>query len=407
MMRAKPVLSLALFYGLAAALPAAEFSQDAPDLTALVGQKVDVQLTTGKQLVGVEVVKAVAGTGAGAVRSLTVKEAKPPRQHALAASMIVEISVASQPLDVTFDKQSRELSHDPAKRATRLAHAEQVKRQLAAKRGRFWEEIPSEEQAAYVADEKKFLQEVSSKMRLAMELIETDYFLFYTDMPRQSVGVYVDYLDSMYVELSKAFNFPSGKNIWRGKCVVVAFAEKKSFQQFEQQVLGKPDPQGNQGICHSFSSGRVVISCYKGNSTTFFATVLVHETAHGFVHRYKTSIFVPAWMNEGIADWVAGTVVRADTEVRRRQQDAIGRLRSGGSLNGLFTAKDLETWQYGAASSLVELLLRIDPKKYRLLIDGVKEGLDSEEALRQAYGMSFVELAQRYGQLANVPNVQP
>ncbi|HEY5316325.1 MAG TPA: hypothetical protein VIK18_27595 [Pirellulales bacterium] len=56
---------------------------------------------------------------------------------------------------------------------------------------------------------------------------------------------------------------------------------------------------------------------------------------------------------------------------------------------------------------MVELLLRIDPKKYRLLIDNIKEGMTSEDALREAFGFSFVELAQRYGQLARVPNLQP
>jgi hypothetical protein len=152
------------------------------------------------------------------------------------------------------------------------------------------------------------------------------------------------------------------------------------------------------------------MSCYKGSSEGFFAVVLVHETSHGFIHRYKTSIDVPPWMNEGIADWVAGTVVgKLDDDVQSRQLDAIEQIRATRTLGGNFFANnaDLSSWQYGTASSMVEMLLRVDPKKYRKLVDNVKEGLDSEAALRDAYGIGFAELTEQYGRLAGVPNLLP
>ena len=61
-----------------------------------------------------------------------------------------------------------------------------------------------------------------------MQLLETKYYLFFTDMPINTVGVYVQYLDQMYENLTKAFDFPQGKNIWRGKCPVWRFKNEKT-----------------------------------------------------------------------------------------------------------------------------------------------------------------------------------
>ena len=119
------------------------------------------------------------------------------------------------------------------------------------------------------------------------------------------------------------------------------------------------------------------MSCFKGDSDSFFAVILVHETSHGFIHRYKSTIHIPPWINEGIADWVAGTVVgKLDDEVRRRQFDAVDDIRTVGHARRQLLRRRRRSHrrQYGTASSLVEILLRIDGKKYRKLIDNIRKG---------------------------------
>lgn len=381
-----------------------------PNLQQLVGARIDVQLTTGKTQGSVNVVSVVNGTTPGSIRALTVRPSDSPRQTIIGGLMIEEIIAAGEPLDVTYDKRTREVTHNPEKRRARLERTEKVQEQLRAKRARLWEEISDEDQAKFIAEQKEFLTKASETIARPMQLLETKYYLFYTDMPLGTIGVYVKYLDLMYENLTKAFDFPEGKNIWRGKCPVVAFQNKEDYYRFERDVMNNPNAEGSQGLCHSYGDGRVVMSCFKGSSDGFFAVVLIHETSHGFVHRYKSSIHIPPWMNEGIADWVAGTVVgKFDDEVRERQFDAVAEIRTTGTLGGRFFADDalLTRTQYGTASSMVELLLRIDPKKYRKLVDNVKEGLDGEEALRDAYGFGFAELTQQYGRLAGMPNLLP
>lgn len=324
------------------------------------------------------------------------------------ASLVAEIFADGQPLDIQFDKKKKTIAHSPERRSAREKHAAQVQERLAAQRHRLWPELTEKEQEEWVARHKTWLQEVSAKMPgVPLQLVETKYYLFYTDMPPETVGIFIAYLDSMYDELSRAFGIPAGKNIWCGKCVVVAFQEQDTFQAFEE-VMFENRGETAQGLCHGVSDGKVIISCWKGKQDIFFANLLVHETSHGFIHRWMSTVHVPSWVNEGIADWVAATVVK-DKEVQRRQKAAIQRIQQTGSLGGTFFEESgtIESWHYGVASSLVELMLRIDHTRYREFLTGIKEGISSEESLQKAYGMTQEQLVQKYGALAGVPNLRP
>jgi hypothetical protein len=401
------ISSLSLLLALVLGTPQS-LADDAPNLSALVGKTIDIQLQNGKQVSTAEVTKVVPGSEAGSIKSLVVKSGKPPRTQAIIASLIAEIYENGQTLDIEFDKKKKTIAHSPERRSARAKHEAEVKERLAAQRHRLWPDLTEKDQLDWIAMHKTYLKEVSAKMPgIRFELVETKYYLFYTDMPADTVGIYIAYLDSMYEELCHAFGIPAGKNIWCGKCVVIAFQEEESFQTFE--VLMFDNAGGSaQGYCHGAYDGKVVISCFKGTSDTFFANLLVHETSHGFIHRWMSSVHIPSWVNEGIADWVAATVVK-DKAVQRKQKSAIDRIQQTGSLGGTFfdESRNIESWQYGVASSLVEIMLRMDSSKYRQFLTYIKEGISSEESLQKAYGLTKEELVTRYGTLADVPNLRP
>ncbi|HWA97599.1 MAG TPA: hypothetical protein VG713_03880 [Pirellulales bacterium] len=393
---------------LSALIGAGALAADEPvDLTLLEGKTIDVVLKAGKSMEAVEVAKVTPGSAAGSIKAMTVKVPPTGRIQPLVMTSIEELKLDGQPLDVLFDLKQRTLAHSPERRAKRLEYEARVKEQLKAKRAHLWPEYSAPQQQTFVDEEKEFINKIA-KVFPGMTLYETKYYLFYTDMPEVQIKGYIAYLDDMYAQLCKAYGVPEGKNVWRGKCVVVAFVERKSFTEFEQKLLNNADSGGAQGIAHSFGNGRVVISCYRGNDPAFFATVLVHETSHGFVHRYKSSARIPSWINEGIADWVAAAVVRADDNVQRRQREAARIAKESGSLGGnFFDDKNIEAWQYGAATTIVDMLLKMSGKQYRAMIDGIKDGLDWEESLKQAYNLTVPELVQRYGQYIGAPNLRP
>ena len=99
-------------------------------------------------------------------------------------------------------------------------------------------------------------------------------------------------------------------------------------------------------------------------------------------------------------------------------------MRNTRSLGGdFFTLEHIHAWQYGAAASITDFLLNYEPaatpgkpaakakgatpSRYRKLIDGIKDGLPWEDALKEAYGLTPAELARAYGQAIGIPDLQP
>jgi hypothetical protein len=390
--------------------PASEQPDSADVLEKLIGQTVQIALVSGKTIDDAEVTKIKAGAKPGQVKSLSVKLPPKGRIQLVAAATVDEIFVAGAPLDVAYDRKTTSLSVSPEKRQKRLDKIARVASQLKAKRAILWPEYTDKEQAEFVEEQKKFLNTVGAAFsQLPMTLYETKFYLFYTDMPQPQIAGYIELLDDMYNQLCVAFGIPPGKNIWRGKCPVIAFIEESSFLEFERKIMENNNAKGAQGIHHGYSDGKVVVSCFRGGDPLFFGSVLVHETSHGFLHRYRSSIHIPSWINEGIADWIAAAVVTADKSIERRQQSAITQLSQTGNMGGDFFTeeKNIDQLQYGMASSMTDTMLKWDGKKYRQFIDGIKEGLDWQEALKESYGLSLVELVQRYGQSIGVPNLRP
>lgn len=414
MLPPRPLYGFLLLAGLTATgwslLQAQEdLDAEAPDLAGLTGKTVSVLLKNGKYLQDAEVTKAVPGSEPNSLKSLSVRPAGEKRIQTSAAINVTEIFLEGQPLDVAADLKTKLLKFSPDERRERLTWEERVSAQLEKRQAHLWPELTAEENAEAVAEYKTFLDEVrQASPTLPWNLYETRYYLFFTDMPQAQIAGYVTYLDAMYTQLCKAFGVPEGKNIWRGKCVILAFVDKENFYAFEQKYYSH-DATGAQGLCHSHGDGKVIMSCYRGDNPTFFGVVLVHETSHGFVHRVKSSARVPSWVNEGIADWIAQAVVTSDTEVQHRQQEGITRIRQTGSVGTNFLADDarIEAWQYGLATNMVTFLLKLDGKRYRQFIDSIKEGLPPEESLQQSYGMNYQQFLVRYGQSVGVPQLRP
>jgi hypothetical protein len=381
----------------AAALPEYAVGQ----LSALVGQPAVLHLAKGERLAELELSGFVPGRGEGTFKSVNVKVVESGRKRSFRSAALARLEVAGKHYDVVFDPALR--GHVLIDIARRDA---EIDARLKAKGHRLWPELSEAEQQQAVRERKEFFARAGEAFGL--KLHETKYFLFYTDLPDDALAPYLRDLDAMYGRLAAAFGVSPGKNIWRGKAAIVMFKSQAGCWRFDQQILKKPSSADFQARCHWSSDGHVTISGWCGTDPAFNAHILVHETAHGFVARYRSSVPVPSWINEGIADWVAGAVVPASGTTRRRQEQAIKQLRQTGSAGGkFFTAPNVPRVQYGLSSALVEYLLRIDAAAYRRFIDGIKEGATVDDSLLAAYGMSKEQLLVAFGREIGVPNLAP
>lgn len=382
---------------------AIQFSLTAEEFESLIDQKADLLFTTGKKEEDVTI------TGFATIKSgdrfslVKYKTEDSPREKRLASMKLFQLTVGEKTYTANYL---------PSVRASALQDVEQLREDIESRLNGQREQLCSptskEDMEKYVLEEKEFLKKVGEHFpNRGMQFYETEYFLFFTDFPPNQVAPYLANLDKMNEVLGQSFGFAPGQNIWRGKAVVVAFVDQVAFQEFERELMNNPETGEAQGLCHSFGSGRVVVGCYRGGDPSYFAALLVHETSHGYCHRYLSTVHIPSWINEGLAEWVASKAVPREREMNRRRQEATTRLRQTGTLEGVLSNRVSGHWQYGAAHSMVDLLIRENPQQFRLFFNGIKHGLPWEDSLVRAYGATPADLVRLYGRAIGVPNLGP
>lgn len=369
------------------------------------GATLQIALTSGKTYRDLELASVALDKDHRGFRTLTFKPGK-GQPKTLQTTMLSRLEIDGRKFDVVAEGKPKGVFAliDLAER-DRLANE-----RLAAEGDELWSEVTDRERAEAIDTTRELFEQIKQGFNDRPFLFqETKYFLFLTDLPANQVAGYVASLDAMYEQLCILFGILPGTNIWRGKCPVVAFLREADFIRFEAEHMDVPVRPGVQGLHHGFRDGRVLISCYRGDSPSYFGSVLVHETAHGFLHRWRSSRHIPSWINEGIAEWVAAVVVPASDAVSRRQQEAFLRLKADGRVGTQFfrTRDNISGDDYGVASSITNFLIQKDPNLYRAFLLAIKEGYDWEEALELTYGVKPAELIQAFGQWAGLPNLQP
>ena len=308
---------------------------------------------------------------------------------------------------------TRRVAREAAAKEKKDAERRQWLARLEARGVEAWpEDVSEEEHAQALAKSRAMIDEVIDLLP-GTQLYETDNFLFTSNMPAEQVVPYAASLDQMYRYMCQLYGVDRGQKVWfGGKAPIFAFLEKHQFDAFEERFF--PDARQSlgavaniYGLCHLSSSGEVVISCYRGDDPHDFGQMLVHETSHGFIHRYKTKARLPNWVDEGMADLVGAEMVPRSKAVRNRELAAMQRLAAQPSVGGMLSAERIVDWQYGLASSLNRFLLQANREGYVRFIEALKEGMTWEEALGEAYASTPEVLLAHYSRWIGVAGLRP
>ena len=271
-----------------------------------------------------------------------------------------------------------------------------------------WPTLSAEEHARAVAEIEAFVETVRGEFP-TLAVSRTHEFIVASDIPPAQLMPFTAKLDAMHDFLCDLYGIPRGEPVWKGKCLVVTFLREEEFAAFERRFM-QVDSRGAHGLCHQRSDGRVVMACHRGTDAATFGHVLVHETSHGFNHRWLSPEPLPNWLNEGIAEWVGLQVVPTCRQVPMKEARAVSFMKSGGTVGRDFFSDDpdhhIEAVQYGIASGLVRFLVARDRRRFAAFVRGVKEGMPAEESLRQAFDASLDELLAAFGRAAGAPGLK-
>lgn len=381
-----------------------------PTIAELPNQQIELFLTDERRFAGVTILEVKTGDDADSISSLTVSTPF-SKSKQYTAEQIEDIYVDGVPMDLEFNPDKNALFVDQQKRKQRLEVAEQLERRLLAKHRTLWPRLTDAEQQTWLTTHREFVESVKTRYpQLRLRTMENDFYILVSDFDPNTMRKHLDYLDKLYRRMCIAYGIPVGRNMWCGKCVIAAFKHQADFMKFESEVMKNPrdDLHTSGGICHSGPTGRVTIAVYKGKTDAgTFSHKLVHETSHGFVWRYRSNAALPSWLNEGMADWIAFFIVKSPGNVDARNARAAQAAQQSGTLGGIFDMPRISKEYYGASSIIVDILLKIDPDKFQQFFDGIKTGLEAEDALREAYGFGFKELAGLYGRRIGRPDLKP
>jgi len=374
----------------------------AEKLAAHVGQTLDlVELGTGRRFVRPVLEGVAEKNGKVTVVRLRAEGAK--TVTSLSLSAIARIVAGREAIHEaeTGGKARTQGRGRRGREAAEREAAESVAR-MEARGIEPWPRLSAAEHAAEVEALREFVGEMCAVFP-ALQTSETHEFLVASDIPAAQLAPYVSNLDAMHDVLCDLYGIPRGEPVWKGKCLVVAFLHEADYAAFEARLM-KADTQGTHGVCHQRSDGRVIMACHRGDDAAAFAHMLVHETSHGFNHRWLSPQPMPNWLNEGIAEWVGTRVVKNCDQVPLKEAQALAFMRSRGTLGpNFFDADGIAAVQYGMASGLVKFLVAHDAGTFAKLVRSIKEGTPPEEALEQSFGGSLDQLVAAYGAAVGVP----
>jgi hypothetical protein len=270
-----------------------------------------------------------------------------------------------------------------------------------------WGKQTPEEMASAIEELKKFAEETKQRINPKLVLYETQYFLFYSDLAPNDARTWAGLLDRMYARLALLFAVPKGENIWRGKALIFVFASDQDYFNFEMKMHDKTVATGTAGLCHQYGNGDVHIAFYRQPNEMDFAHVLVHESVHGFLHRYRSPVSIPSWINEGLAEVVASELVPQPGMTQSRTAQARQDLQTRHDLDKMFDAEHIVAWQYPVARTLSEFMIQQNRKGYVDFINGIKDGSSWEDSMTQKYGVSLEQLVRAYGNSMGVQGLRP
>ena len=161
------------------------------------------------------------------------------------------------------------------------------------------------------------------------------------------------------------------------------------------------------GMCHGFGNGHVHIAFYRQPNDEDFAGLLVHEAAHGFLHRYRDSPHIVSWLNEGLAEYVAGLMVPGHQDPRDVLEQTQRILKFRGSLGGLFGDGRIDGWQYPVAQTLITFMIETDRDRFKAMVNAIKDGKPWREALEEDYGTTVERLTAGFGRALGLPGLRP
>lgn len=254
---------------------------------------------------------------------------------------------------------------------------------------------PSAQQAA-ILTMKAEAHAILRRAGRPVQPIETSHLLLYADAEPMEAARWAMRLEAVYSRLAGLAGVDDDHNIFWGKAAVVIFDSQDLFRLVQAESFGQHVSRRQLGICQPVGP-KVFLMFRRGDDGEAVAAAMTHQMVHGFLHRYRTPRRLPAWANEGLAEYVAGDLA-GRAVIPQLRQIGLEFIRGGGNVADLLDLTYTGGWpgpnRAGDAvgALLVELMITERPAGFRAWLAATKDGKDWRQALKEDFGVPLDQL---------------
>ncbi|MGC4033718.1 MAG: hypothetical protein QM754_18695 [Tepidisphaeraceae bacterium] len=256
-----------------------------------------------------------------------------------------------------------------------------------------------EEAAEAMARNRKQADSVEKTIGVKLAEFQTDHFVVFTDWDPREYDFLKTNLEGAYRVVANQFNMSPKDNVFVGKLPVYMLAKYRDFEAFAKDIDHFADVNNRTaGYYMGNTEGFGHMAMWKPDQSLtgtnnlddarrLWAYVLVHEFTHAFLARYKSNVFVPRWLNEGIAEVIAYN----QFPYGGRRAMAKSMALKNAEVRFLFNDRGMRPTgeYYPVMQSMVELMVEQNKQGFLQLIDAIKDGKRPEAALQQFYHVDY------------------
>ena len=265
--------------------------------------------------------------------------------------------------------------------------------------------LPVTAQAAQEAeaDARREAVEAARLIGVRLREVSTPHFLIFTDWEPIDDAWLAEQLEGAYALLCREFDVDDDQPVFIGRLPVYMFHDNGDMLRYAQLVDGFGGPGMGIAAYHfgrSDGIGKMVMSKPIATDSVplplaqqLWRRTLTHEFVHAFLARYRGNGFLPRWMNEGLAEMLAETILPRPGAFATARMAAA----RGTDISFLFDDANLPGGEmYPVMMSITQALYRDDPGKFVNMVDRIKSGEDAEAVLRELYDVDYAGLEEAW-----------
>jgi hypothetical protein len=280
--------------------------------------------------------------------------------------------------------------------AATIALKNAATRPSAPAKGGKYQKASAEQNAQAIAYAEARAKIVADGMGIKLTTLKTAHFIIFTNWDSREHTFLKNNCENAYTAVSRQFDIPISENVFVGLLPVFMFDTKDQFIKYANEFDKFAVPKTWLGYFsqHADGSGHMVM--WKPETKKIgveqaeveWAHTLTHEFTHAFVSRYRSNQRIPRWLNEGLAEVIAGV------PFPRPGTHAYARMMAGKKFDfqDLFDDKKLPPGEmYPVMQTMVEALIQEDRKAFLKMFDDIKDGMDPEAAMRKNYKAGYAD----------------